>query len=305
MIAFDISAHPDFTNIGGIEIDCPTNMIYGHAWDSAAEIEHFISIDPSNGVVTSLTELNGIEMVSNSATYSNGEYFAIMRGGTTIYLVHVSVSNPSAYSMTEFDYTNHPELGSVAGIEYNHSGDVIYAYAADTTTGSSGAASPGQSSNTNSPDRYLVTVDPSTGLVSKYTELIDVEGIADGASAFDGENYYLNAKMDGGGYTMLNISTDDFSYTTSTVLTSTNTDLMSPNGFEINPSTGLIYGYARDSVEEEEVYISYDIATEAIQVVGTIDGVQYVTSDSTIGGGDFYAIMAGPDRIPKLVHIQY
>lgn len=305
MIAFDLSAHPDFTNIGGIEIDCPTNMLYGYAWDSVTEIEHFISIDPSNGAVTSLTELSGIEMVSNSATYSDGEYFAIMRGGTTVYLVQVSVSNPSSYSMTEFDYTNHPELGSVAGIEYNHSGDIIYAYAADTTTGSSGGASPGQSSNANSPDRYLVTVEPSTGLVAKYTELIDVEGIADGASAFDGENYYLNAKMDGGGYTMLNISTDDFSYTTSTVLTSSNTDLMSPNGFEINPSTGLIYGYAWDSVAEEEVYISYDIATEAIQVVGTIDGVQYVTSDSTIGGGDFYAIMAGPDRVPKLVHIQY
>lgn len=305
MIAFDLSAHPDFTNIGGIEIDCPTNMLYGYAWDSVTEIEHFISIDPSNGAVTSLTELSGIEMVSNSATYSDGEYFAIMRGGTTVYLVQVSVSNPSAYSMTEFDYTNHPELGSVAGIEYNHSGDIIYAYAADTTTGSSGGASPGQSSNANSPDRYLVTVEPSTGLVAKYTELIDVEGIADGASAFDGENYYLNAKMDGGGYTMLNISTDDFSYTTSTVLTSSNTDLMSPNGFEINTSTGLIYGYAWDSVAEEEVYISYDIATEAIQVVGTIDGVQYVTSDSTIGGGDFYAIMAGPDRVPKLVHIQY
>ena len=305
MIAFDLSAHPDFTNIGGIEIDCPTNMLYGYAWDSVTEIEHFISIDPSNGAVTSLTELSGIEMVSNSATYSDGEYFAIMRGGTTVYLVQVSVSNPSSYSMTEFDYTNHPELGSVAGIEYNHSGDIIYAYAADTTTGSSGGASPGQSSNANSPDRYLVTVEPSTGLVAKYTELIDVEGIADGASAFDGENYYLNAKMDGGEYTMLNISTDDFSYTTSTVLTSSNTDLMSPNGFEINPSTGLIYGYAWDSVAEEEVYISYDIATEAIQVVGTIDGVQYVTSDSTIGGGDFYAIMAGPDRVPKLVHIQY
>lgn len=305
MIAFDLSAHPDFTNIGGIEIDCPTNMLYGYAWDSVTEIEHFISIDPSNGAVTSLTELSGIEMVSNSATYSDGEYFAIMRGGTTVYLVQVSVSNPSSYSMTEFDYTNHPELGSVAGIEYNHSGDIIYAYAADTTTGSSGGASPGQSSNANSPDRYLVTVEPSTGLVAKYTELIDVEGIADGASAFDGENYYLNAKMDGGGYTMLNISTDDFSYTTSTVLTSSNTDLMSPNGFEINPSTGLIYGYAWDSVEEEEVYISYDIATEAIQMIGTIDGVQYVTSDSTIGGGDFYAIMAGPDRVLKLVHIQY
>jgi len=305
MIAFDLSAHPDFTNIGGIEIDCPTNMLYGYAWDSVTEIEHFISIDPSNGAVTSLTELTGIELVSNIVTYSDGEYFAIMRGGSTIYLVHVSISDPTQYSMTEFDYTNHPELGSVGALEYNHTGDIIYAYAADTTTGSTGTASPGQSANNNNPDLYLITVDPATGLVAKYGQLVDVEGIGSGASAFDGENYYISAKMESGGYTMLNVSTDDMTYTSSTVLTSSNTDLMSPSGFEINATTGLIYGYAWDSVADEEVYISYDIATQAIQVVGTIDGVQYVTSDSTIGGGDFYAIMAGPDRVPKLVHIQY
>ena len=305
MIAFDLSAHPDFTNIGGIEIDCPTNMLYGYAWDSVTEIEHFISIDPSNGAVTSLTELSGIEMVSNIATYSDGEYFAIMRGGTTIYLVHVSISDPTQYSMTEFDYTNHPELGSVGALEYNHTGDIIYAYAADTTSGGTGTISPGQPANNNNPDLYLITVDPATGLVTKYGQLVDVEGIGSGASAFDGENYYISARMEGGGYTMLNVSTDDMAYTTSTVLTSSNTDLTSPSGFEINATTGLIYGYAWDSVAEEEVYISYDIATEAIQVVGPIDGVQYVTSDSTIGGGDFYAIMAGPDRVLKLVHIQY
>ena len=305
MIAFDLSAHPDFTNIGGIEIDCPTNMLYGYAWDSVTEIEHFISIDPSNGVVTSLTELTGIEMVSNIATYSDGEYFAIMRGGSTVYLVHVPISDPAQYSMIEFDYTNHPELGSVGALEYNHSGDIIYAYAADTTTGGSGTISPGQQANANSPDLYLITVDPSTGLVAKYGEMVDVESIGSGASAFDGENYYISARMEGGGYTMLNVNTDDMTYTSSTVLTSSNMDLTSPSGFEINATTGLIYGYAWDSVAEEEVYISYDIATESIQVVGTIDGVQYVTSDSTIGGGDFYAIMAGPDRVPKLVHIQY
>ena len=305
MIAFDLSAHPDFTNIGGIEIDCPTNMLYGYAWDSVTEIEHFISIDPSNGVVTSLTELTGIEMVSNIATYSDGEYFAIMRGGSTVYLVHVPISDPAQYSMIEFDYTNHPELGSVGALEYNHSGGIIYAYAADTTTGGSGTISPGQQANADSPDLYLITVDPSTGLVAKYGEMVDVESIGSGASAFDGENYYISARMEGGGYTMLNVSTDDMTYTSSTVLTSSNMDLTSPSGFEINATTGLIYGYAWDSVAEEEVYISYDIATESIQVVGTIDGVQYVTSDSTIGGGDFYAIMAGPDRVPKLVHIQY
>ena len=47
---------------------------------------------------------------------------------------------------------------------------------------------PGQSANNNNPDLYLITVDPSNGLVTKYGELVDVEGIGSGASAFDGEN---------------------------------------------------------------------------------------------------------------------
>ena len=36
-----------------------------------------------------------------------------------------------------------------------------------------------------------------------------------------------------------------------------------------------------------------------------IDGVQYVTSFSTNGGNDFYAIMSGSDRVNKLIHITY
>jgi hypothetical protein len=39
--------------------------------------------------------------------------------------------------------------------------------------------------------------------------------------------------------------------------------------------------------------------------IGVIDGVQYVTSFSTNGGNDLYAIMAGADRVNKLVHITY
>ena len=42
-----------------------------------------------------------------------------------------------------------------------------------------------------------------------------------------------------------------------------------------------------------------------VGIKATINGVEYVTTDSTNGGNDFYAIMSGQDRVPKLVHIQY
>ena len=75
IVQFDISNHPDFVNIGGLEIECSSNILYGFAWDNVAEVEHFISIDPSNGLVTSLAEIPGIELVTSHSTFANDEYF--------------------------------------------------------------------------------------------------------------------------------------------------------------------------------------------------------------------------------------
>ena len=58
-------------------------------------------------------------------------------------------------------------------------------------------------------------------------------------------------------------------------------------------------------MNEEEVFISYDIDTESITQIGVITGIAYVTSTSTQEGVDFYAIMADSSRQNFLVHIQY
>ena len=104
---------------------------------------------------------------------------------------------------------------------------------------------------------------------------------------------------------MAKIDVSDFSISMSSVLSSTNEDLTSPNGFEVNFETGIIYGYAWDSVNEEEVFISYNIDTEAITQIGVITGITLVTSISTQEGVDFYAIMADSSKQYFLVHIQY
>ena len=143
-----------------------------------------------------------------------------------------------------------------------------------------------------------------TSKMSPYHTL-DVQGIADGASAFDGAHYYLNVRKTDGGYEMATVDVSDFSMSMSSVLSSTNQDLTSPNGFEVNVVTGIIYGYAWDSVNEEEVFISYDIDAEAITQIGVITGIAFVTSTSTQEGVDFYAIMADSSRQNFLVHIQY
>ena len=104
---------------------------------------------------------------------------------------------------------------------------------------------------------------------------------------------------------MAKIDVTDFSISLSSVLSSTNEDLTSPSGFEVNFATGIIYGYAWDSVNEEEVFISYDIDSESITQVGVITGITLVTTTSTQEGVDFYAIMADSSKQNFLVHIQY
>lgn len=306
IVQFDITNHPNFVNIGGLEIECGSNILYGFAWDQVTEVEHFISIDPSNGLVTSLAEITGIDMVTSHSTFGNDEYFAIMRGSGTVYMVQISTSTGYSIALTEFDYSNHPELANAGGIEYDAANDLLYAYAFDDSNSGGGqSAQPGQPAQTDPPLAYVITVDPSNGMVTKHSEILDVEGIADGASAFDGDHYYLNVRKTDGSYEMATIDVSDFSMSMSSVLSSTNQGLTSPNGFEVNVVTGIIYGYAWDSVNEEEVFISYDIDAESITQIGVITGITLVTSTSTQEGVDFYAIMADSSRQNFLVHIQY
>lgn len=303
---FDFSNHPDYTNIGGLEIECSSNILYGFAWDDVEDVEYFVSIDPANGLVTSLTPITGIELITQHSTFGNNEYFAIMAGDGIRYLVQISISNTYTVSLTEFDYSNHPELENVAGIEYDHANDILYGYAFEDTDEGEQNTGPGQVLQpADLPPVFVVTIDPSTGIVTKHSEIEDIDGIADGASAYDGENYYLKVRNSGGGYSMATIDVSDFSISMSSVLSSTNEDLTSPNGFEVNIETGLIYGYAWDSVNEEEVFISYNIDTEAITQIGVITGIVYVTAISTQEGVDFYAMMADDTRQNYLVHIQY
>jgi hypothetical protein len=281
MIEFDITNNPDFSNIGGIEYDCDSNLLYGYAWDSVEEVEHFISINTSTGVVSS-----------------------VMRGNNIDYLVNINIDDPSQFTLIEFDFSDHPELDNVGGIEYNYSGDIIYGYAGDDSN-SQPPASNNQPPSIIMPTPYVITINTTTGYVTKYSELENIDSVMNGGSSFDGSSYYLSVRDDEGGYSMANISVYDFSISTSTVIATSNEDLTSVSGFEINSSTGLIYGYGHDSVNEEWVFLSYDISTESILEIGVLTDVEYVTSYSTIGGADFYAIMAGSDRVNKLVYITY
>ena len=110
-----------------------------------------------------------------------------MNGGGSIYLVQISITSTYTVTLTEFDYSNHPELENVGGIEYDQDDEILYGYAfEDTNEGGGQNSGPGQTLQPGEPPlAFVVTIDPSTGLVTKHTEIEEVDGIANGASAYD------------------------------------------------------------------------------------------------------------------------
>jgi hypothetical protein len=292
LITFDYSAHPDYTNLGGIEIDCGSDILYGYAWDSANSEEVFVSIDPSDGVVSYLATIPGINTVHPISTYNDDEYFAVMRDTQgVINLVQVSISSTYTVSVIPFDYTNTPNLELVGGIEYDGVNDVLYGFAFD---------------NSND-DIYSVSIDPSGGMVTELglisTGPVSVTALS---TTFDGTNYYIGIRNDQGDRLLGTITVDTFSVTLTAITNPATANVMASfAGFEIESSNGLIYGYGWDTNNEEELFVSFDPSTGTMTSIGVLTGITLTTSTSTYVIGNFYAIMAGsPDKTQYLIHIQ-
>jgi len=279
--------------LGGIEIDCDLNILYGYAWDEVNEEEVFVSIDPGTGLVTYLATIPNMEMVNPISTYNGGEYFAIMRDDQAmVFLIQISTTSSYSVSATPFDYSNEPDLEQVGGIEYDDVNDVLYGFAFDTTND----------------DIVSVSIEPSNGVVSKLG-LISVgpASVTSLTTTFDGSNYYIGIRNDQGDRLLGTISvTGTYSATLSGLTNPPSANVISSvAGFEVDSATGLVYGYGWDSSNSEELFIVYDPATETMTSVGVITGITLVTTTSTYFTGNFYAIMADSSKTQYLVHIQF
>jgi hypothetical protein len=81
--------------------------------------------------------------------------------------------------------------------------------------------------------------------------------------------------------------------------------LPSVSGFEVDSTSGLVYGFGWDSTNSEELFLVYDPSTEIMTTVGVISGITLTTSTSTYASGDFYAIMSDSSKTQYIVHIQF
>jgi hypothetical protein len=293
LTTFDLSAHPDLTNIGGIEIDCDQNLLYGYAWNTVSEEEVFISIEPSNGLVSQLGVFQTIEMVSMVSTFKAGEYFSIMRDSQgVVNIVQVSTTNNYAISVTAIDYSTESHLQNFGGIEYDGVNDLLYGYAIDSNTD----------------DIMSVSVEPSNGLVSELGLIISGPAYVTAlTTTFDGTNYYIGIRDANNDRWLGEVSmTSTFSVNLLGLANPSNANVLpSVSGFEVDSTSGLVYGFGWDSTNSEELFLVYDPSTEIMTTVGVISGITLTTSTSTYASGDFYAIMSDSSKTQYIVHIQF
>ena len=278
-IALDNSSAPDLQNIGGIEFDCMTNMIYGYAWNDTTQEEVFVSIDQSNGLVSYLGTILNIQAVNPGETTMIGtDYFAFMLDSQmNRNLVHVSLANGFSVSSTPLDYTNEPNLQNTGGIEYDSNAQMIYGFAWNDTD----------------QEEVFISVDPATGLITYLATIPNMQYVNTGESTLVGSDYFTYM-MDGlMNHYLIHISlSNNYAINAIPFDFSNEPDLQNLGGIEYEASAQLIYGYAWNDTAQEEVFVSIDPVTGIVTYIATIPDMKYVNAgESSYQGHNYFTLM--------------
>ena len=289
-IALDHSSAPDLQNVGGIEFDCMTNMVYGYAWNDTTQEEVFVSIDQSNGLVSYLGTILNIQAVNPGETTMIGtDYFAFMLDSQmNRNLVHVSLANGFSVSSTPLDYTNAPNLQSVGGIEYDSNTQMIYGFAWNDTD----------------QEEVFISIDPTTGLITYLATIPNMQYVNTGESTLVGNDYFTYM-MDGQmNHYLIHISlSNNYAINAVPFDFSNEPDLQNLGGIEYEVNTQLIYAYAWNGTAQEEVFVSLDPVTGIVTYIATIPNMQYTGSESTYQGHNYFTLMWDSGWVKYLVHI--
>jgi microbial collagenase len=116
-IAYDTTNHPELSSITNLEYDTGTGLLYGTAHDDVDSESVFVSIDPSNGLVSSIGTMPSGEDVAydGSSTFGGSDYFDSMQDESTgeFSLVHVSLAGDSVMTASDpassrFSFEDYP-----------------------------------------------------------------------------------------------------------------------------------------------------------------------------------------------------
>ena len=111
-------------------------------------------------------------------------------------------------------------------------------------------------------------------------------------------NHSINCTNNSGG---LNIASIALDYST---LQSQNLDISSIGGIEYDCNANLIYAYAWDNFQPEEVFLSINPNTGLISYMGNIPNMRFVNQgESTFNDTNYFALMSDDQQNKYLVHI--
>ena len=80
-IAYDTTNHPELSSITNLEYDTGTGLLYGTAHDDVDSESVFVSIDPSNGLVSSIGIMPHTE--GGMSTFGGSDYFSSIQDENT------------------------------------------------------------------------------------------------------------------------------------------------------------------------------------------------------------------------------
>ena len=142
-------------------------------------------------------------------------------------------------------------------------------------------------------DYYLMTVDPATGAFAEVgefdiTDLDYIDEVFSIAIGPDGTAYLMAQLEIGDDFYELALFSLDLTDASLTFIAQIDDDLLDePNGFAVDPSTGLFYAFEEDSLELFQV----NVATGALTLLGELDAPSVDLSGST----DVTALQIGAD----------
>ena len=105
-----VNTFPSINNLGQLEYDDITKIVYGVYWDYNNSVENLSSIDINSGAITTINSIQGVTSVSSGTStfdYDNGYYIIITNLGITV------INSQNGSIVNTF-----PSISNLGGIEY-------------------------------------------------------------------------------------------------------------------------------------------------------------------------------------------
>jgi Secretion system C-terminal sorting domain len=244
--------------------------VYGIELDTTANLNYFVSINPSSGAITQINSLPSLENIENTASTIDpvSEYF-ITIDNRIIYTIDLNtgaiLANP-AISADVLELTYNNLTGNYMGIEVEYA-PVSSSSLLDTS-----------SSVTPADDKYyFVTVNPFIGVVNRLDSIVGVNDISVASAVYD----ELNDEF----IFIGNRNSIVYRIDPSTGLTLSAITLSAEiQELQISEKNNKIYGVVMLGSTQDSVIVASELVSTGISAHPTINMIGYLTTLDPLTG---------------------